>query len=218
MAAHQDSRAAATQERLRRVLQPSGGERALDVGTGAGAFALALAPLVREVVAVDVVPEVLEQARARAPGNVELVEADGRSLPFPAASFDLVCTARTLHHTTRPELVVAEMTRVLRPGGTMLVVDQLAPVDPLAALALNRFEVARDPSTTRVLADVDLRGLFDANDLVLERAETEREPRDIECYLDLAGCEGERRAEARSLAPAGYVAELGWYLLRKPGF
>ena len=217
MAAHQDARAAGTQERLAALLQLTGEERALDVGTGAGAFALALAPLVREVVGVDVVPELLDQARARAPQNVELVEADGRSLPFESASFDLVCSARTLHHTTRPELVVAEMTRVLRPGGTMLMVDQIAPVDPLAALALNRFEIARDRSTTRVLADVDLRGLFDSNDLVLVEADFEREPRDLDEYLDLAACAGDAREQARALAPPGYTAELAWYLLRKPG-
>jgi ubiquinone/menaquinone biosynthesis C-methylase UbiE len=171
MAALQDERQAATQERLRRLLPLTGEERALDVGTGAGAFALALAPLVREVVGVDLVPELLDEARARAPENVELLEADGRALPFPAASFDVVCSARTFHHTPRPELVVAEMTRVLRPGGTMLVVDQLAPVDPLAALDLNRFEVARDPSTTRIFSDGDLRGLFDSNNLVLRSSE-----------------------------------------------
>jgi SAM-dependent methyltransferase len=216
MAALQDARAAETRARLERLLDLTGAERALDVGTGAGAFALALAPLVREVVAVDVVPELLEQARLRAPANVELVEADGRSLPFGAATFDLVVTARTLHHTTRPELVIAELTRVVRPGGTLLVVDQLAPVDPLAALELNRFEVARDASTTRILADVDLRGLFDANGLVLREAEFDREPRDLDDYLDLAGCEGDDRDRARALAPPGYAAELGWYVLRKP--
>jgi ubiquinone/menaquinone biosynthesis C-methylase UbiE len=217
MAALQDERQAATQERLRRLLPLTGEERALDVGTGAGAVALALAPLVREVVGVDLVPELLDEARARAPENVELLEADGRALPFPAASFDLVCSARTFHHTPRPELVVAEMTRVLRPGGTMLVVDQLAPVDPLAALDLNRFEVARDPSTTRIFSDGDLRGLFDSNTLVLRSSEFDSERRDLESYLDLAGCEGDRRAEARALAPPGYAAEIGWYVLRKPG-
>jgi len=216
MAALQDARAAETQARLEQLLDLRGDERALDVGTGAGALALALAPLVREVVGVDVVPELLDQARLRAPENVELVEADGRSLPFPDASFDLATTARTLHHTTRPELVVAELERVLRPGGTLLVVDQLAPVDPLAALALNRFEVARDASTTRILADVDLRGLFDANGLVLRHAEVDHEPRDLDEYLDLAGCEGDDRDRASALAPPGYTAELGWYVLRKP--
>jgi len=123
------------------------------------------------VVGVDLVPELLEQGRKRAPANVQLVEADATALPFPTASFDLVTTARTLHHVARPEVVVAEADRVLRPGGTMLVVDQLAPGDPIAAIELNRFERARDPSTTRVLADVDLRGLFDSNNFVLRRAE-----------------------------------------------
>lgn len=217
IAARQDARQQATREQLASFLEPTGDERAVDVGTGAGAFALALAPLVREVVGVDVVPALLDQARIRAPENVTLVEADARTLPFEAGSFDLAVTARTLHHTPRPELVLAEMTRVLRPGGTMLVVDQLAPVDPLAALELNRFEIARDASTSRVLADVDLRGLFDSNNLVLRRETVEHERHDLELYLDLAGCEGEERERARALAPPGYTAEVGWYLLRKPG-
>ena len=196
----------------------TGEERALDVGTGAGAFALALAPLVREVVGVDLVPELLAEGRKRAPANVELVEGDATALPFEAGSFDLVATARTLHHVPRPELVVAEAVRVLRPGGTLLVVDQLAPVDPIAAIELNRFERARDPSTTRVLADVDLRGLFEANNLVLRRSEIVHEARDLERYLDLAGCHGEKREHARALAPAEANADYGWYVLQKPGF
>ena len=188
------------------------------MGTGAGAFALALAPLVREVIGVDLVPELLEQARKRAPANVELVEADAVALPFDDGSFDLVVSGRTLHHVARPERVLAEAVRVLRPGGTMLIVDQLAPVDPAAAIALNRFERARDPSTTRVLADVDLRSLFEANDLVVRRAEVVREPRDLERYLDLAACGGEARERARALAPRELTHEIGWYVLRKPGF
>ena len=116
-------------------------------------------------------------------------------------SFDIVASARTLHHVPRPELVLAEMNRVLRPGGTMVVIDQLAPGDPLAAIELNTFERARDPSTTRILADVDLRGLFDSNTLVLHHAEVVREDRDLDRYLDLAGCHGDERERAVTLAP-----------------
>jgi len=172
---------------------------------------------VREVVGADVVPELLAEARSRAPANAEFVEADGAALPFGPGSFDVVTSARMLHHVPRPELVVAEMVRVLRPGGTMLVLDQIAPIDSLAAIELNRFERARDPSTTRVFADVDLRGLFDSNGLVLTRAEFEHEQRDLDRYLDLAGCEGDERERARGLAPSDYTAEYGWYVLRKPG-
>jgi ubiquinone/menaquinone biosynthesis C-methylase UbiE len=217
IAADQDRRAAATQDRLRRLLNLTGKERALDAGTGAGALAIALAPLVAEVVGVDIVPELLEEGRKRAPANVELIEADATALPFDLASFDLVCTARALHHVPRPELVLAELNRVLKPGGTMLVIDQLAPGDPLAAIELNRFEQARDPSTTRILADVDLRGLFEVNMLVLRHSETVNERRDLEHYLDLAGCHGEDRNRVRALAPPDPVAEVGWYVLHKPG-
>jgi ubiquinone/menaquinone biosynthesis C-methylase UbiE len=140
---------------------------------------------------------------------------DGEHLPFDDFSFDVAATLRTLHHTPRPELLVAELARVTRPGGTILVADQLAPSDPLASIELTRFEHARDPSTTRVLADVDLRGLFDSNNLVLRRQEVVREPRDLDAYLDLAGCEGAQREQARSLAPSGYEAVVGWYVLAR---
>jgi SAM-dependent methyltransferase len=213
----QDARAAALEEDILRFVAPSGDERALDSGTGSGALAFALAPHVREVVGVDLVPELLEQARKRAERfpNVSFIEGDATKLPFDYGAFDLAGTLRTLHHIARPELAMAELARVTRPRGRVLVIDQIAPIDPAAAAELNRFEQARDPSHTRALADVDLRGLFESNGLVLIRAEYEREPRELDPYLDLAGCEGEDRQRAENLAPPGYTADLGWYLLEK---
>jgi ubiquinone/menaquinone biosynthesis C-methylase UbiE len=217
VAALQDARAAELEAKVARFVAPEGDERALDSGTGSGALAFALAPHVREVVGVDVVPELLDQARKRAGQfpNATFVEADANKLPFGYGEFDLAGTLRTLHHIARPELAVAELVRVTRAQGRLLVVDQIAPVDPLAAAELNRFERARDPSHTRTLADVDLRGLFESNGLVLIRAEYEREPRDLDAYLDLAACEGEERERARTLAPPGYAADIAWYLLEK---
>ena len=213
----QDARAASLEKDIFGFLAPNGDERALDSGTGSGALAFALAPYVREVVGVDIVPELLEQAQKRAERfpNVTFVEGDATKLPFDYGSFDLTGTLRTLHHIPRPELAMAELVRVTRPGGRVLVVDQIAPVDPLAAAELNRFERARDPSHTRALADIDLRHLFESNGLVLVKAEFEREPRDLDAYLDLAGCEGEARDRAEGLVPSGYTADLGWYLLEK---
>ena len=72
----QDARAAELEQKILRFVAPRGDERALDSGTGTGALAFALAPHVREVVGVDVVPELLEQARRRAEQlpNVSFVE------------------------------------------------------------------------------------------------------------------------------------------------
>jgi ubiquinone/menaquinone biosynthesis C-methylase UbiE len=215
-AALQEQRAAELAVRLDTLVQLRGDERALDVGSGTGALAFALAPRVREVVALDRDPAMAERARAAAPANVEVVVGDGEHMPFDSFSFDFSGTLRTLHHTRRPELLVAELARVTRPGGTILVADQLASTDPLAAGELNRFERARDPSTTRVFADADLRGLFDSNGLVLRREEVVREPRDLDAYLDLAGCDGPERERAKYLAPAGYEAVVGWFVLTRP--
>ena len=220
VAAKQDAAAAGLAERVRAFVLPRGDERALDVGTGAGALALALAPLVREVVGVDPVPELLALARerARAFPNVELVEGDGTALPFPAASFALAATIRTLPHVARPELVLAELTRVTRLGGHVLVVDQLGDIDPLAAFEIDRFERARDPSHTRLMPEIDLRQLFEANGLVLLRERYDDERRELGAYLDLAGCEGPAREAALDLAPQGretFAARLGWYLLER---
>jgi ubiquinone/menaquinone biosynthesis C-methylase UbiE len=217
IAALQDARAAELEQKVVRFLAPGGGERVLDSATGSGALAFALAPHVREVVGVDLVPELLEQARKRATDvpNVSFVEGDAIELPFGYASFDLGASIRSLHHIARPELAVAELARVTRRGGRVFVLDQIAPVDPLAAAELNRFERTRDPSHTRTLADIDLRHLFESNGLVLIRAEYEHESRDLDAYLDLAGCEGEARDRAETLAPPNYTAELGWYLLER---
>jgi SAM-dependent methyltransferase len=150
---------------------------------------------------------------------VTFVEGDATKLPFETGSFDLACSRRTLHHIAHPEPAIAELARVTAPGGRVYVDDQIAPVDPLDALALDRFERARDPSHTRTLPDVDFRQLFEANGLVLIRSRFQTHRRELDYYLDLAGCEGEARERARRLSPGGpeaYVAESGWYLLRKP--
>jgi ubiquinone/menaquinone biosynthesis C-methylase UbiE len=214
-AERQAARAAELAALLDELLVLHGDERVLDVGAGAGAFSFAVAPRVRDVVAVEQNDELAERARADAPANVEVVIGDGEHLALDPFSFDLVGCLRVLHHTRRPELMVAELVRMTRPGGTILVADQLAPVDPLAAGELNRFERARDPSTTRVLSDTDLRGLFDANNLVLRREKVVREQRDLDSYLDLAGCEGPERERAKSLAPTCYEGVVGWYVLAR---
>ncbi len=218
VAERERERRASLREKLQRFLRLRGDERALDSGAGTGALAFALAPLVGDVVALDLVPELLEEGRRAGAefANVTFVEGDAMKLPFEAGSFDIAGCHRTLHHISRPELAVAELARVACLGGYVLVIDQIAPADPLVAVELDRFERTRDPSHTRLLPDIDVRALLEANSLVLRAAQHEQESRDLDRYLDLAGCEGDEREAARGLAPSGLQATVGWYLAAKP--
>jgi ubiquinone/menaquinone biosynthesis C-methylase UbiE len=214
----QAERADALRERVRRLLAPfSGNEVALDAGCGTGSLTFALAGFVAEAVGADTNAEYLEAGRAAAPENVRFVEGDVMALPFGYAEFDLVCCHRVLHHVRRPELAVAELARVTRPGGRVFVADQLGSIDPLLSLEMDRFERLRDPSHQRLLPDADIRGYLDANDLVVLSSEVTRETVDLERRLELAGLDEDERVRIRGQAPsATYEVEVGWYVARKP--
>ena len=134
------------------LVQPRPGDRVLDVATGTGNMALALAPHVKEVVGLDLTPEMLDQARKltaeRGVANAEWVLGDAEELPFPDASFD-VWTARTApHHFRHLDRSLAEAYRVLKPGGKAVVIDSSGPRE--ARDHLHQVEVARDPSHVRM--------------------------------------------------------------------
>jgi ubiquinone/menaquinone biosynthesis C-methylase UbiE len=214
----QASRHDALTARIMTLLAPfAGDERALDVGCGTGALAYALAEHVGTVVGVDSSEAFLEAARLNAPSNCVFTAGDATALPFPYGDFDLVGCLRVLHHVRRPELVVSELARVARPGGRILLADQLGDVDPIRSLELDRFERTRDPSHTRLLPDADIRGYLDANDLTVVANEVVGEHREMEQYLDLVGLEGEARERVARMAPESYDVELGWYVAVKHG-
>jgi ubiquinone/menaquinone biosynthesis C-methylase UbiE len=217
--AAQEERAAALELRVQQLLAPfDGTEWAIDSGCGAGALAFALAPFVEKVIGVDLSEELVAAGNELAPANCELLIGDSTALPYEYGSFDIAGCMRVLHHATRPELVVSELARVTRPGGRILIVDQLGSVDPVVSAETDRFEQARDPSHVRLLPDQDIRFLLDANDLEVLSNETTRERRDLERYLDLVGLEGAERRRVSGMAPgAVYEVEIGWYVARKRG-
>ncbi len=135
------------------VAAAAGAQRALDVGCGAGHTALAIAPHVASVVALDLAEAMLDQARhlavERGVTNMAFQSGDAEHLPFPDESFDLVTSRYAAHHFPRPAVALREIARVLRPGGILLLVDVVAPPEPLLDTHLNTIELLRDPSHVR---------------------------------------------------------------------
>jgi SAM-dependent methyltransferase len=130
-----------------------GDERVLDVAPGAGHTALAFAPRVASVVAVDLTEAMLETGRRLAEeqgiSNATFVLGDAEHLPFPDGAFDLVTCRYAAHHFPRPAVAAREWARVLKPGGSILLLDVVSPDDPATDTVLNAAEVLRDPSHVR---------------------------------------------------------------------
>ncbi|MEU6506734.1 class I SAM-dependent methyltransferase [Streptomyces sp. NPDC046942] len=110
---------------------PDGCRTALDVGCGDGLLARKLAARVRTVTGVDRSPEMIRQARARQPGNITFVEADyldGVSLPTDG--YDFVSAVAVVHHA-RFEDAIGGLTRLVAPGGRLVVVGMAYNRTPL---------------------------------------------------------------------------------------
>jgi demethylmenaquinone methyltransferase/2-methoxy-6-polyprenyl-1,4-benzoquinol methylase len=111
------------------VARPRPGERVLDVATGSGDLAAALAHKVLPGGAVwisDINRRMLERGRDRLLDeglSVPAVQCDAERLPFPSAGFDLVTVGFGLRNMTRKEAALAEMARVLKPGGRLVVLE-----------------------------------------------------------------------------------------------
>ena len=142
------------------AVSPEPGWRILDVACGPGLVTVALAPHAREVVALDLTPEMLNKAgqRCAAAGvaNVAFRQGSAGDLPFEANSFDAVVTRLSLHHFENPARPLAEMARVLRPGGRCVVADVISSEDPEESALHNAIEILRDPSHVRMLPESEL--------------------------------------------------------------
>jgi ubiquinone/menaquinone biosynthesis C-methylase UbiE len=130
-----------------------GDERVLDAGCGAGHTALAFAPRVAEVVGLDLTEAMLAQgrklARQQERTNITFQRGDVEKLAFDDASFDLVTSRYSAHHYPHPLAALREFARVLKPGGSLLLVDVVSPDEPAQDTFLNAIELLRDPSHVR---------------------------------------------------------------------
>ena len=141
-------------DRLIELVDPQPTNIALDVATGTGFTAAALAQTAGCVVAVDITPEMLVEARklleTNENGNLHYALANAADLPFRDAQFDIATSRRAPHHFGDIGEFLREVARVLKGGGRLGIVDMSPPEG--ARDVVNRIERLRDPTHARALS------------------------------------------------------------------
>jgi ubiquinone/menaquinone biosynthesis C-methylase UbiE len=150
-------------------------QEALDVATGGGHTALAVAPYVGHINVTDLTPRMLDKARAflqeQGITNASFQVADAEQLPFADASVDRVTCRIAAHHFPDMAQAVREIARVLKPNGLFLLIDCMAPSDPELDMFDNKVEKWRDPSHGRSCTPEEWEHFFTQAGLRIEHKE-----------------------------------------------
>jgi len=151
-------------QRVVELASPKPGDAALDLATGAGHTALALAPRVARVIAYDLTREMLLETRrnaaARGLANVHTQQGPAEKLPFRDASFDIVTVRQAPHHFADVRSAIREMARVAKPGARIVIVDSTSPEEPNLASQWDHIERLRDPSHVRNYSPTQWRAMI----------------------------------------------------------
>jgi ubiquinone/menaquinone biosynthesis C-methylase UbiE len=128
---------------------PVAGDCALDVATGTGHTALAVARYVKQMTGLDLSSKMLEQAKRLATeqgiSNCQFVEGSAEAMPFASSQFSLVTARHAPHHFHRANVFLSEVRRVMTRNGRFVMVDQIAPSMEMSDW-VNAWEGMRDPS------------------------------------------------------------------------
>ncbi|WP_179134544.1 class I SAM-dependent methyltransferase [Oceanobacillus timonensis] len=172
--AYVNSKVHSNPEALQKIvewLSPLGDQTVLDIATGGGQVAKALAPFAKQVIATDLTPSMLTNVRNSFTNdeidNILLIIADAEELPFLDDSMDIITCRIAAHHFPRPETFIREVYRVLKPGGKFLFVDNVAPEDEAEDQFYNQLETMRDPSHERAKKISEWKQLFSNDSFTL---------------------------------------------------
>ncbi len=160
---HETHAKGASLQRLVEVVPFEASWQVLDVATGAGHTAFALAPHVAGVIATDITPEMLDLtqvgAAARGLGNIQVDTAAAEDLAYPAAHFDCITCRIAAHHFESIPRFLVGCGRILKPQGYLVIIDNVTP-EGVAGDFVNAYEKLRDPSHGQCLSVNQWRGLL----------------------------------------------------------
>ncbi len=187
-------------------LAPQPDDIVLDVAAGTGHIGRALAARTRSVVALDLTPEMLRRGKAEADANgvrnILFELGDAAHLPYLDASFDLVASRFAVHHFQDPQIELAEMVRVCRPGGRVGIIDLAALPEPVLAREHNRLERLRDQTHTEALSLAGLASLLERFGLKVVRQATQEVKLSLESWLASAQTPQEPASQIRAALQA----------------
>lgn len=136
----------------------------LDIACGPGLVACEFSPHARHVTGIDITPQMIEQAKGlqkeKQLSNLTWHIGDALPLPFPDAHFSIVLTRYSFHHFLNPAAILAEMLRVCKPGGKVMVIDVVQPQEK--AKAYDQLEKLRDPSHVHALTYPEMAAIVGA--------------------------------------------------------
>ena len=140
-------------QRVVALAKPQPHWNVLDIATGTGHTAFALAPHVDSVIGIDLTEPMIAEAellrRKKSAGNITFQIGDVHQLPFEDRIFDVITCRRAAHHFSDIQRAIAEMRRVLRPGGTIVIDDRSVPEDDFLDQRMNRLDTYHDESHIR---------------------------------------------------------------------
>jgi ubiquinone/menaquinone biosynthesis C-methylase UbiE len=170
----------------------------LDIATGTGEFARALAPHVATVVGLDATDAMIEQGKKFVAGagieNLSFHQGTVQDLPFADESFDVVASRYAFHHFADPKPVLCEMARVCKTHGHVIIVDIIVP-DESTAAQYHYYEWLCDQSHTRCLGIEEFRTNFRLFGLEVISARTRELEEELVEWMDFSLTEQEHRAE-----------------------
>lgn len=205
-------------EQIRIAVKPTKAMKVLDLGCGPGIVTAALAPDVKEIVAYDLTPEMIEKARKKCNEsglkNVRFELGSAEQLPFEEESFDCVVARLTIHHFLDPHRVMKEVVRVTRRGGKVVVADVVSSENEEEATLHNALEMLRDPTHLRMFPQSEMLELFQSNGLRITFTATWEMQRDYEEWIRITNAP--ERVEPlyivmEALAKAGLHAGINLY-------